>query len=218
MSRRCRPGWAIVVFVSGIGLDFMGGALHTLHAQEPAPVLARPQTAPAGPAVSFPAPAPGPDDKPLPINLPTALKLANARPIDIGLASERIRAAMAQLQQAKVLWLPTIYLGLDYFRYDGQNPTAEGPLETVSKSTFMVGGGPVAVFALTDAIFSPLAARQVVRAQEAGLQAATNDTMLAVAEAYFNVQQARGEFASAEDAARRAQELVRRSAELSNEF
>jgi outer membrane protein TolC len=130
------------------------------------------------------------------------------------MASERIRVAVAQLEQARVLWLPTIYVGADYFRYDGQTPTTEGPLERVSKSSLMVGGGPVGVFALSDAFFAPLAARQVVQAREAGLQAATNDSLLAVAEAYFNVQQARGELAGAEDAARRAQELARRAEQL----
>ena len=40
---------------------------------------------------------------------------------------------------------------------------------------------------------------------------ARNDSLLAVAEAYFNVQQARGELAGAVDAARRAEEVVRRT-------
>jgi outer membrane protein TolC len=73
----------------------------------------------------------------------------------------------------------------------------------------MAGAGPFAVFAVTDAIFSPLAARQVLRAREATLQTARNDTLLAVAEAYFNVQEARGNLAGAEDAARKAAEVVR---------
>src|SRR5262249_19165936 len=48
-----------------------------------------------------------------------------------------------------------------------------------------------------------------VRAREAAFQTASNDTMLAVAEAYFGVQQSRGELAGAQDAARRADDLVR---------
>src|SRR5262249_27323854 len=59
-------------------------------------------------------------------------------------------------------------------------------------------------FAVTDALFEPLATRQVLRAREAGFQAVTNDAVLAVAEAYFNVQQARGELAGAEDALAKA--------------
>ena len=70
------------------------------------------------------------------------------------------------------------------------------------------------VFAVTDAYFAPLAARQVVAAQRANVQAAANDSMLAVAEAYFFVQQARGELAGAEDAATRAVDLARRAEQL----
>jgi outer membrane protein TolC len=161
-----------------------------------------------------PAPAPTPTDKPLPINLPTALQLAGVRPLDISLASERIRLAAAQLDRAQVLWLPTIYLGTDYYRHDGQIQSVEGNVFGTSKSAFMVGGGPVAVFAVTDAIFAPLVERQVVRSRTAGLQTARNDSMLTVAEAYFNVQQARGELAGAVEATHRSEEVVRRTEKL----
>src|SRR5258707_7046599 len=66
----------------------------------------------------------------------------------------------------------------------------------------------------TDAGFKSLDARQVLRARQADLQAATNDSLLAVAEAYFNVEQARGELAGAEDAVRHAEELTRRTEKL----
>jgi outer membrane protein TolC len=153
-------------------------------------------------------PAVAPSEKPLPINLPTALQLANARSLDIAVASERIRLAVAQLERAQVLWLPSIQVGVDYFRHDGRIQDVQGNVFDTSKSSFMLGAAPNAVFALSDAIFGPLAARQVVQARQAGLQAATNDTLLAVAEAYFNVQQARGQLAGALDATRRAEDLL----------
>jgi outer membrane protein TolC len=139
------------------------------------------------------------------------MQLAGVRPIEVALASERIRAAAAQLERAQVLWLPTVLMGVDYFRHDGQIQSVEGNVFGTSKSSFLLGAAPVAVFAVTDALFAPLAERQVVRAREAALQTARNDSLLAVAEAYFNVQQARGELAGAIDAARRAEEVVRRT-------
>jgi outer membrane protein TolC len=156
-----------------------------------------------------------PCDRPLPINLPTALQLAGARPLDIAVASERVRVAAAQLERARVLWLPTVYLGVDYLRHDGQIQQVAGDVFTTSRGGLMLGAGPSAVFAVSDAIFEPLAARQVVRAREAALQTARNDSLLAVAEAYFNVQQARGELAGAEDVVRRTTELLRRVEGLS---
>jgi outer membrane protein TolC len=152
--------------------------------------------------------------KPLPINLATALSLSGASPLDIGIAEARVRAASAGLDRANVLWLPNINLGIDYFRHDGQIQDIVGNVFTTSKSSFLLGAGPQAVFATSDAIYAPLAARQVVRARQAEAQAVRNDTTLRVAESYFNVQQARGELAGSIDALRRADQLVARIEKL----
>src|SRR5262249_6937679 len=152
------------------------------------------------------------------INLASALQLANARSVDVAVAGERVRLAAAQYERAHVLWLPTIQFGGDYFRHDGRIQDVQGNIIDTSKSSFMVGAAPNAVFALSDAIFAPLAARQVVQSRQSSLQAATNDTALAVAEAYFNVQQARGELAGALDSDRRSEELLRRPTELARDL
>ncbi|HET6573185.1 MAG TPA: TolC family protein [Fimbriiglobus sp.] len=171
----------------------------------------------AGPAVGQ-APAPSPTVPPAartyPITLPTALQLANANPLDIAIAVERLRAATARYDRARVLWLPNVGLGVDYFRHDGQIQDIGGNVFTTSRSSFLVGGGPTLSVAVADAIYAPLAARQVVAARRSDVQAAVNDSTLAVAEAYFDVQQARGELAGATDAARRAEDLVRRTEKL----
>jgi outer membrane protein TolC len=172
-----------------------------------APNLVR--TTCCAPPARYTPPAPTPLDKPLPINLATALRLSNVRPVDIAIASQRVKLAVPQLQRAEVLWLPTILLGTDYFRHDGQIQDVAGNVFGTSKSAFMVGCGPSAVFAVTDALFEPLAQRQVLRARAAGLQAAQNDSLLAVAEAYFNVHQALGQLAGALDSAGKADQLVR---------
>ncbi len=170
------------------------------------------------PPVPINVPAPGPAYRPLPINLPTALRLANVRPLDIALASARIRVAAADLDRANVLWLPTISYGADYFRHEGTIQQAEGTIIRDSQGAFMAGVGPLAVFAISDAIFVPLAQRQVVRSREAALQTAQNDSLLAVAEAYFNVERATGELAGAVDTSRRAEEIVRHMERLAPEI
>jgi outer membrane protein TolC len=171
----------------------------------------QPPTQPPSTQLRLPnVPAAQPEDRPLPINLPTALQLAGANPLDIALASQRLSAANAELQRANVLWLPTIYFGVDYFRHDGQLQDVTGNVISTNKSSFMVGATPNVVFAVTDAIYAPLSAKQVVRARQADLQASRNDSLLAVAEAYFNVQQARGEVAGAADSLRRTEEMVKK--------
>jgi outer membrane protein TolC len=199
-------GWAVILAPSG-------------RAQPPdAPPSAPPVTpAEAGP-VAFTPPATDPGLRPLPINLPTALQLADARAVDIAAAAERVRVAVAQLEQARALWLPTVTAGMDYARHDGRIQNSDGTLIDASRGNLMfglgTGIGTAAVFSPTDAVFAPLAARQNLRARRADLQAAANDTLVAVSDAYFTVQQARGELAGAEDTTRRAEELVRRIGRL----
>ena len=162
--------------------------------------------------VQLQTPAPEPELPVLPINLPTALQLANTQPIDVQLALERVRGAAAALAQARVLWLPTVTVGGDYQRHDGEIQDANGNIVTNTHSSLMFGAGSgigsSAVLNIDDAIFAPLAARQSLRARQADLQAATNDSMLAVTDAYFNVQQARGDLAGSQDATRRSEALV----------
>jgi outer membrane protein TolC len=154
------------------------------------------------------------DAQRLPIDLPTALRLAQANAIDVAAAAERTRLAQAQLEKARVAWLPNIIWGFDYARHDGRLQDVVGNALTTDKSSIMLGWGPTAVVSTSDAFFAPLAARQVVRSRQAGERTAANDTTLAVAEAYFNVQQARGELVGAVETVRLAQDLVNRAEKL----
>jgi outer membrane protein TolC len=164
-----------------------------------------------------------------PIDLPGALRLAGARDLDIAIARERIAEALGELGQARVLWLPSLYLGPNWIRHDGQVQLVNGPVQTISKSSLFLGataaggssvtgpipaGGPAQVSGLTtilrisDAIFEPLAARQVVGARQAGLQVATNDALLGLAEAYLDLQSAAGRIMIAREAATNAETLT----------
>jgi outer membrane protein TolC len=155
-----------------------------------------------------------PADKPMPINLATALRLADARPLVIAGAQAAVQADAARLQQAQVLWLPTVYLGTAYARFDGATQGSSGTFLINTRDELMVGGGATMVFAAADAIFLPLAQRQVVRAREFDVQRARNDALGEVAETYFNVQQARGRLAGAQDALDKSVELQKMVAGL----
>src|SRR5690348_16535311 len=76
---------------------------------------------PAGPPDATderPAP-PCETGRPLPINLATALRLADARPLVIEAARAAVETEYGLYEQARVLWLPSVYLGVDYQRHDG---------------------------------------------------------------------------------------------------
>ena len=150
-------------------------------------------------------------DRPLPINLATALRLADARPLVIEAARAAVETEYGLYQQARVLWLPTVYLGVDYQRHDGgQQDALNGQLILGPRNQFLAGAGAQAVFALTDAIYAPLAERQLLRSRNLDIQTAKNDALLSVAVAYFDVQQARGILAGTLDSVAKARDLARR--------
>jgi outer membrane protein TolC len=174
-------------------------------------VLQGPTLTSTAPPGSLPEGQPGPADRPLPINLATALRLSDARPLLIAAAQARVQIAAAQLEKASVLWLPNINAGADYIRHDGGNQNivtaALVPLDT---NFFYAGGSLEVRVSTTDAIFEPLAARQDLRAREAGVQTARNEALLQTAQAYFTVQEARGVYAAMTDATSKARDLVQR--------
>src|SRR5271157_2840916 len=145
----------------------------------------------------------------LPINLAAAMQLSGVRPLDIAAATAQVQQALALQLQAKALWIPCLNAGVDYFRHDGvMQDFLTGPNFRKGRQTFFVGGGPSLFVGLTDAIFAPLAARRVVAARRADLQAARNDVLLTVAQAYFDVQAARGRLLGVGATVVRAEVLV----------
>jgi outer membrane protein TolC len=133
--------------------------------------------------------APGPAG--FPIDLPTALRLAQTSNLDIAQAREAVNRAQAALQRAEVAILPNFDLSSLYNHHEGNTAKTEGNVIKVNKDSLWVRGGPSVAFQTTEAIFGPLAARQVTVATRAGLQRVNNDILLAVADAYEAVLRAR---------------------------
>lgn len=128
-----------------------------------------------------------------PIDLPTALRLANVQNPDIAVARERIREAQSRQDLAEMLWLPNLELGPVWMRHDGQIQRSTGEVFTTSRSAAFVGGGPALSVSLADALFAPLAARQVTAARQAGAQGVANEQLLNVALAYVDLLEAYAE-------------------------
>lgn len=182
---------------------------------DPASLLEGPHVT-AGRKLDHPAdPVLAPGDRPLAINLATALRLADARPLVIAAAQMRVLEAAARLDKANVLWVPNLNAGFYFSHHSGgAQRIVDGGIVVNSRNEVLGGGGLTAIFALTDAIYEPLAAKQVLRSREFDLQAARNDVLFDVAEAYFLVQQARGRYAGFLDAVAKARELVGRVEKL----
>ena len=154
-----------------------------------------------------------------PINLATALRLADARPLIVAAAQASVWVAEAQLTRAKVLWVPTLNVGFDYTRHDGGGPDFNKGIMTAPSVNFFYGGGGLTQYvAVTDAFFEPLVQRQILNSRQWDIQTAKNDALLMTAEAYFSVHQYRGMYAGALYTVERGHDLIERISQLSQEL
>src|SRR5947209_13041365 len=109
-----------------------------------------------------PAPLEATDLK-FPINLATALRLSDARPLIVAAAQAGVWVAEADLTRAKLLFVPTLNVGFDYIRHDGGGPDFNKGIMTAPSVNFFYGGaGLWGTLPSTDAIFQPLVARQML--------------------------------------------------------
>lgn len=145
----------------------------------PAPKDESPKESPKKPA-ALPA-------NTLPIDLPTALRLANASSPTIAIAQVRVREALARVDQANALILPTLSAGGIYDRHDGLDQNRNGTLLTVSRQSFFAGGGAALRVDLGEALFQPLVARRLAAAEAAAARATTNSALYDVVSAYFDL-------------------------------
>ncbi|HEY7311534.1 MAG TPA: hypothetical protein VH643_19380 [Gemmataceae bacterium] len=179
-----------------------------------------------------------PGDLRYPINLATALRLADARPLIIAAAQASAWVAEAQLQKAKVLWVPDFNLGFVYLRHDGFGPDVLNGLNVPGQQNifgqaapggfgkplnqninFFYSGGALFIMRnATDMIFEPLRARQDLNAKRWDIQTAKNDALLMTARAYFDVHKYRGQYAGMIDTVQRGRRLVAEIAALSRDL
>lgn len=134
----------------------------------------------------------------LKINLPTALAMIGGQHPAVGTARWRVQQAYAQLDQSRVLWLPSIQSGFHFSRHDGNIQASDGSILDVNRSSVQYGlgvgavaAGPIlrpglnAQFHLADAIFQPRIARNQAWAADHAAAATLNRQLRDVAVAYY---------------------------------
>jgi len=152
----------------------------------PAEELPAPGRLPAG------APTPvGPQAPAVGVTLPDALRVAVLSNLDIAQARAVVAQAQAARQRALVTLLPNATFGSAYNNHQGNIQKTEGNIINMDRDSLFVGGGPTLTFGLADALFAPGIANRVLDAAAAGERRVTNETLLAVADAYFAVLRAR---------------------------
>ena len=160
-------------------------------------------------------------ETPVPINLPTALAMIGGQHPVVGFARWRVQEAYAQLDRAKVMWLPSIQSGFNYRRRDGNYQDVQGSIVDVNLNSFNYGlgagavgaGSPsqpgvVARFHLADALFLPKAAEKNAWARGHAASAVLNQQLLNGGVAYIDLLEAYQDSEIIAAAVKRTSDLV----------
>ena len=140
-----------------------------------------------------------------PIDLASALRLANVQNPELNVARQRIMEAAALRQLAAAYFLPSINPGMNYDSHTGNLQQSNGNILSVNRSAVFVGAGSNAVAAGTVSIpgvfyagnvgvgiYSYLASKQTVKQREFETVAVRNQMLLQVATAYSELLRAEG--------------------------
>ncbi len=160
-----------------------------------------------------------------PVDLASVLALGGADNLQIQLVRERVQEAQLNLDKASLMWVPSLRAGIGYNRHDGRLQATEGEVIDAGRNSLFAGvgaglgsaslaggaSGParlVVDLSLADVWFEKLAQRQMFGAAVAAQDATYNDTLLAIAVAYFDRVEAGGLLVNAEAALAATDEMA----------
>ncbi len=154
------------------------------------------------------------------MNLPTALSMVGGQHPAVGFAQWRVQEAYAQLDQAEVLWLPSLQAGFSFHKHDGNYQASDGTIVDVNRNSFQYGlgngatgagttpnPGIVARFHLADAIFQPEIAQKTAWARGHAANGVMNEQLLNVAVAYLELLNAHQDARILEESRNRTSDL-----------
>jgi outer membrane protein TolC len=144
--------------------------------------------------------------RPMPIDLPTALRLAGAQNLDVQIAREKLTEAKAIHETTRNQFFPWLAPGLAYRRHDGRIQDVGGNMLDVSKQSYTIGGALNAQVELGDAWFRNLESRQAMKAAGYALDARRAESIYAAARGYFDLTKASATMAIAGEARKIAED------------
>jgi len=131
---------------------------------------------------------PSTNDPAYPLDLPTTLRLAGARNLDIQMARQSLKEAEANRQSAVEQFFPWVAPGVGYHRRDGvAQAVPSGVISDAHFQSYYPGATLTAQMALGDAIYNSLAAKQLVRASDQAAETQRLDSLLSAAQGYFDL-------------------------------
>ena len=140
------------------------------------------------------------------IDLTTVLRLAGAQNLDVQIAAQRLEEARAAHRVALEQFFPGLFPGLAYRRHDDLLQDTAGDLVDVHKGSYAPGVGLAAQTDVGGALYGTRETRALSTASEHGLAAQRAESVLAAAQAYFDLARAQAAVTVAEEALRISRE------------
>lgn len=138
-----------------------------------------------------------------PIDLPTVLRLAGARNLDVQIARQQLQEAAANQTSALEQLIPGINPGLGLHRRDGvAQAVPSGVISDAHYQSYAPGATLTAQLALGDALYHFLASKQLTRASSQAVEIQQQNSACDAALAYFELARAAALVEVADDAAR----------------
>lgn len=194
---------------------------------EPSVVLASASTVVVVPEIDGLTPTTNEQNLQQSIDLTTALMMTTGQNPQVAFARARIEEALAQVDRANALKLPSLRAGVNYNKHEGRIQDVAGTVIETSRGSFYSGLGANAVgagsptvpgivsqFHFADAIFQPKIAQRTACARQSGALATTNDQLLATALAYTELVRAEQELSVASQIVDRAEQLQKTTSEF----
>src|SRR5262249_1460588 len=124
------------------------------------------------------------------VDLPTVLRLAHARNLDIQIAQERL--AEAQANQEEAIWqaLPWVSPGINYRNHQNLIQDVVGNIIEVHKQSYALGPTSNLQLDIGDTLYTNLVSRQLTKAARYAVAAQTQDSVFTAVQDYFDLLQA----------------------------
>lgn len=142
------------------------------------------------------------------IDLATALRLAGAQNVDVQIARTRLDKAKAEHAMAMSRFFPWLAPGFGYRRHGGNLQESAGKIIDVDKQQYTAGAAITAEVDLGDAIYSSLAAKQLVGAAGEKFETQRQQSIYAAAVGYLELLRAEGAVGVAREASRIARDYA----------
>ncbi|MFN2428040.1 MAG: TolC family protein [Candidatus Binatia bacterium] len=134
------------------------------------------------------SPSASAETEPLALDLPTVLRLAGGRSIDVEIARQELHLARAEAGQVRARFFPWLSPGGGYRRHEGATPDIEGVvLENADKDLWEASAVVRAQVDVGETLFAARSARRAADAAGHGVDAAFQDAVFLTAIRYFEL-------------------------------